>query len=115
MAFVLLSQTARQTRGTWALAGTGMLALAVADSGFAYLTVHEAYSSASFIDPGWFIGFLLIALAGIRVYRAGAPAESRQDTRLLVLLPYVPLAAAMVTRWSSRCSGARWARSCTCC
>jgi hypothetical protein len=96
-AFVLLSQTARQNRGTWVLAGTGMLALAVADSGFAYLTVHEAYSSASVIDPGWFIGFLLIALAGIRVYRAGVPTVPRHDTRLLVLLPYVPLAAAMVT------------------
>jgi hypothetical protein len=58
MAFVLLSQTGRQARGTLALAGAGMLALAVADSGFAYLTVHEAYSSAGIIDLFWLVGFL---------------------------------------------------------
>jgi diguanylate cyclase (GGDEF)-like protein len=97
MAFVLLSQTPRQARGTWALAGIGMLGLAVADSGFAYLTAHEAYSSASVIDPGWFIGFLLIALAGWRMYRTGASAETRHDGPRLVMLPYVPLAAAIVS------------------
>ncbi|MEN3308597.1 MAG: hypothetical protein V7603_4799 [Micromonosporaceae bacterium] len=93
MAFVLLSQTARQTRATLALAGAGMLSLAVADSGFAYLTVHNTYSSASIVDPGWFVGFLLIALAGLRVTAAGR----RNTTPLLVGLPYIPLAAAMVT------------------
>jgi diguanylate cyclase (GGDEF)-like protein len=97
MAFVLLSQTPRQARGTWALAGTGMLGLAVADSGFVYLTAHEAYSSASIIDPGWFIGFLLIALAGWRMYRTGASTETRHDGPRLVMLPYVPLAAAILT------------------
>jgi diguanylate cyclase (GGDEF)-like protein len=97
MAFVLLSQTARQARGTLALAGAGMLGLAVADSGFAYLTVHEAYSSASIIDPGWFIGFLLIALAGLRTYHTGAASGQRHDAPLLVALPYFPLAAALVT------------------
>jgi diguanylate cyclase (GGDEF)-like protein len=97
MAFVLLSQTARRTRGTFALAGAGMLALAVADSGFAYLTVHGRYTSASVIDPGWFVGFLLIALAGLRMRRAAAVAPPRDAVPLLVALPYVPLAAAMVT------------------
>jgi diguanylate cyclase (GGDEF)-like protein len=97
MAFVLLSQTARQARGSIALAGTGMLALAVADSGFAYLTVNEAYSSASIIDPGWFVGFLLIALAGLRMRRTVTGSRRRQAAPLLVALPYVPLGAAMVT------------------
>ena len=97
MAFVLLSQTARQARTTLALAGAGMLGLAVADSGFAYLTIHETYSSASVIDAGWFIGFLLIALAGLRLYRTGDTSERRRDAPLLVALPYVPLAAALVT------------------
>ena len=96
VAFVLLSQTARQTRGTLALAGAGMLGLAVADSGFAYLTAHEAYASASIIDPGWFIGFLLIALAGLRMHRTATSSEPRRGAPLLVMLPYVPLAAAMV-------------------
>jgi diguanylate cyclase (GGDEF)-like protein len=97
MTFVLLSQTARQMRGTLALAGAGMLGLAVADSGFAYLTIHNAYVSASVIDPGWFVGFLLIALAGLRMYHTRAEPQPRPDAPLLVALPYVPLAAALVT------------------
>jgi diguanylate cyclase (GGDEF)-like protein len=97
MTFVLLSQTARQMRGTLVLAGAGMLGLAVADSGFAYLTVHQAYVSASIIDPGWFVGFLLIALAGLRSYHRKNAPQPRQDAPLLVALPYVPLVAALVT------------------
>jgi diguanylate cyclase (GGDEF)-like protein len=96
MAFVLLSQTPKPKRGTLALAGSGMLALAVADSGFAYLTVHETYSSANVIDTGWFAGFLLLALAGLRACRPEVD-ESRQTMPLLVALPYVPLSAAMIT------------------
>jgi diguanylate cyclase (GGDEF)-like protein len=68
----------------------------VADSGFAYLTVHETYSSASLIDTGWFVGFLLLALAGLRARRRETD-ESRATVPLLVALPYVPLGAAMVT------------------
>jgi diguanylate cyclase (GGDEF)-like protein len=97
MTFVLLSQTRRPGRGTLALAGAGMLGLAVADSGFAYLTLHAAYVSASIIDPGWFVGFLLIALAGLRTYHMKAAPEQRRDAPLLVALPYVPLTAALVT------------------
>lgn len=97
MAFVLLSQTGRQTRGALALAGAGMLALAIADSGFAYLTVHDVYTSAGLIDLGWLIGFLLIGLAGVGAYRTGAAPERRQDAPLLVALPYVPLVAGLVT------------------
>jgi diguanylate cyclase (GGDEF)-like protein len=97
MAFVLLSQLARQTRGTLALTGAGMLGLAVADSGFAYLTTHGAYASASVIDPGWFVGFLVIALAAWRLRGAAAAPRRREAAPLLVALPYVPLAAAMVT------------------
>ncbi|HEU5111410.1 MAG TPA: diguanylate cyclase, partial [Micromonosporaceae bacterium] len=97
MAFVLLSQTARQTRGALTLAGAGMLGLAVADSGFAYLTVHEAYASASIIDPGWFVGFLLIALAGLRMRHTDTTASRQRSAPLLVALPYVPLGAAIAT------------------
>jgi diguanylate cyclase (GGDEF)-like protein len=96
-AFVLLSQTGRQARGTLALAGAGMLALAVADSGFAYLTAHEMYSSAGIIDLGWLVGFLLIWLAGVGAYRTGAGSAPRRDAPQLVALPYVPLVAGLVT------------------
>lgn len=48
------------------LVGAGLVAFAVADSGFSYLTAVEAYSSGSAIDIGWFVGYALILLAALR-------------------------------------------------
>ena len=42
------------------LIGAGLVALAVADSGFVYLTASESYASGGLIDTGWFFGYLLI-------------------------------------------------------
>lgn len=45
----------------------GLLSLAVADSGFAWLTSMDLYGTAgSLIDLGWVGGFLLIGLAALR-------------------------------------------------
>jgi diguanylate cyclase (GGDEF)-like protein len=95
MAFGLLSQTARPIRGALALAGAGMLALAVADSFFAYLTTNS-YNDINFLDVCWLIAFELIALAALRVSHA-APAPRRHAAPLLVTLPYIPLGVAIVT------------------
>jgi diguanylate cyclase (GGDEF)-like protein len=97
MAFGLLSQTARPIRGALALAGAGMFALAVADSFFAYLTTngYESYSEITIIDGCWFIAFELIVLAALRMSRT-APSPRRHAAPLLVTLPYIPLAAAIV-------------------
>ena len=48
------------------LVGTGLVAFAIADSGFTYLTTTDAYSSGSGIDIGWFVGYALIAVAALR-------------------------------------------------
>ena len=45
------------------LLGGGLVAIAVADSGFVYLTASGSYSSGALIDAGWFLGYLLILLA----------------------------------------------------
>jgi diguanylate cyclase (GGDEF)-like protein len=95
MAFGLLSQTARPVRGALALAGAGMLMLAVADSFFAYLTTNS-YNDINFLDVCWIIAFELIALAALRMSRT-APSPRRHAAPLLVTLPYIPLAAAIVT------------------
>jgi diguanylate cyclase (GGDEF)-like protein len=95
MAFGLLSQTARPVRGALALAGAGMLVLAVADSFFAYLTTNS-YNEINLLDGCWFIAFELIALAALRMSRT-APSPRRHAAPLLVTLPYVPLTAAIIT------------------
>jgi diguanylate cyclase (GGDEF)-like protein/PAS domain S-box-containing protein len=52
------------TRGTpLPLLGGGLVAIAVADSGFVYLTAAGTYSSGALIDAGWFLGYLLIMVA----------------------------------------------------
>jgi diguanylate cyclase (GGDEF)-like protein/PAS domain S-box-containing protein len=48
------------------LVGTGLVAFAVADSGFSYLTAEDAYHSGNGIDIGWFMGYVLILLAALR-------------------------------------------------
>ena len=58
------------------LVGTGLVAFAVADSGFVYLTTSGAYSSGSLIDIGWFLGFALMLLAALR--RGAGRRQARQ-------------------------------------
>ena len=82
------------------LVGCGLVALAVSDSGFAYLTATDSYSSGNFIDTGWFVGFLMILMA------ARTPAARRGDQDDLtstpgrptgLMLPYVAVVLALVT------------------
>ncbi len=70
------------------LVGSGLLAFAVADSGFTYLTTIGAYSSGSLIDIGWFAGFVLLldgghlARARGRQHRAGGGPAAGQPVAL---------------------------------
>ncbi len=61
------------------LVGTGLVAFAVADSGFSYLTAVGAYSSGSGIDIGWFIGYALILVAALGPVKPGDRAANGQD------------------------------------
>ena len=44
----------------------GLIFFAISDSGFAYLTSKDLYKSGGLIDGGWFLGFSLLLLAGLR-------------------------------------------------
>ena len=69
---ILLFASSHRTHGadagrmTRPLLFAGLLAFAVADSGFVYLTNSGSYSSGSLIDIGWFCAFAAIFLAGCR-------------------------------------------------
>ena len=84
------------------LVGTGLVAFAVADSGFSYLTAVGAYSSGNGIDIGWFIGYALILVAALRPSRQVDVAEADEDARLAArplgaLFPSTAVILALLT------------------
>jgi PAS domain-containing protein len=86
------------------LLGGGLVAWAVADSGFVYLTASGSYSSGALIDAGWFLGYILILLAA-RKPTADLVAEEPQAADQLeghaatsqvgLLLPYLAVAGSL--------------------
>jgi len=81
------------------LVGLGLLAFAVADSGFTYLTTIGGYSSGSFIDIGWFLCFVLIWVAAVRSsdHDEVTEAEPVVARPLGNLMPYAAVVAALLT------------------
>jgi diguanylate cyclase (GGDEF)-like protein/PAS domain S-box-containing protein len=80
------------------LLGIGLSAIALADSGFVYLTSQTSYGSGSFIDIGWFVGFAVLFLAARRPERAALDAEAdglRTVSSLAV--PYTPVVLMAAT------------------
>ncbi|MEY2426917.1 MAG: hypothetical protein QOI61_2489 [Actinomycetota bacterium] len=77
------------------LVAVGMLANAVSDSVYAYLTQVGKYSSGDLIDVGWFAAYLLIALAAL--VPAHSAAEEKRDGRSVgdLVVPYVALGVAV--------------------
>ena len=78
--------------------GTGIVTFAVADSGYAYLTMTGQYSSGAVTDLGWFAGFTLILLAAL------CPVENRPSTHrkptdgrpIALMMPYVVVIVSVV-------------------
>ena len=87
------------------LLGGGLVAWAVSDSGFAYLTATESYYSGGVIDAGWFLGYVLILVAARKptVSPADEDAASSLDRierhvgsdQVGLLLPYVAVAGGL--------------------
>jgi hypothetical protein len=96
-------------RALWALSGPGrrpmawimfgLLAMALSDSGYTYLTAVRDYTTGSVIDAGWFVAYLSVAVGGwfgARVSGLAVPAAGAEVTQTAALLaPYVPLLVAL--------------------
>lgn len=90
----LLVRSSRSGRVPLGLLGSGIVALAFADSAFAYLTMNDKYASGNLIDIGWLAAYLLIAVGAAR----GVPSqETRRERPSLtgMLLPYAAVAGAI--------------------
>jgi diguanylate cyclase len=84
---------------TLTLLGLGTAAMAVADSGFVYLTSAGRYSTGDPIDAGWISAFLLIMVAAVTAPRGRASHATVVERRPhgLSFLPYVPVVLATLT------------------
>ncbi|HEX5997703.1 MAG TPA: GGDEF domain-containing protein [Jiangellales bacterium] len=80
------------------LLALGASALLIADSAFAYLVGHYGtYFASTWVEFGWFIGFLVVGLAALTARQSGGRGDSRQNTMPWIVLPYLPLAVATFT------------------
>ncbi|WP_156036479.1 bifunctional diguanylate cyclase/phosphodiesterase [Blastococcus sp. URHD0036] len=98
---LLTAARARMRQPDLLLVCAGLLALSISDGTFAYLQATMRYAGFS-ADLGWVVGFLLLALAGMARpagTRVGCAGDARRDRAALAahLLPYVPVAVALVT------------------
>jgi diguanylate cyclase (GGDEF)-like protein/PAS domain S-box-containing protein len=100
---IVLVMLARARRGSGTtgiplpLLGGGLVAWAVADSGFVYLTATESYSSGALIDAGWFLGYILILLAARKP--TADPVDEEEPhagaDRVGMYLPYIAVVGAL--------------------
>jgi diguanylate cyclase (GGDEF)-like protein len=99
---VLLLARVGRRRPALSLMGSGVVALGISDSAFAYLAARDGYDGG-LVDLGWIGGFLLIALAGAcdepspdPVAASGRPrGDELEVTVRASVLPYVPVLIAL--------------------
>ncbi len=78
------------------LLSAGLVSMAVADSGFAYLSTAGTYHTGSVIDVGWVAAFLLCAVAAVADSATGTGDENEFGlTRFGLLLPLLPFSFGM--------------------
>ncbi|MCU1594983.1 MAG: hypothetical protein JWO12_2375 [Frankiales bacterium] len=90
---ILLARNGRSTE-LCLLAGS-LAVLALSDSAYTYLTSLGTYSTGNLLDVGYLAGYLLAAEAALVDTRDREDREDREASWAVVLLPYVPLAAAV--------------------
>jgi diguanylate cyclase (GGDEF)-like protein/PAS domain S-box-containing protein len=90
------ARASRLARVTLGFVAAGVLATAFSDSAFYYLSAHGSYGLGLNVDLGWIVGFLLIALAPIWTRETAVRTVSvERPSRVGLLLPYVPVTAAL--------------------
>lgn len=93
---ILFARAGQRGRGSLLLVMAGLLAFAVADSAFSYLTEVHTFGNANALDSGWVIGYLLIGLGALRA--VALPSTARAEARVTTLTqvaPYVPVLAVL--------------------
>jgi hypothetical protein len=92
LVIILIARGGRPVRINVAIVMAGVVAFAVADSSFTYLTDANSYTGGSSLDTGWVAGYLLIALGALwsMTFPSGPPDHLEASTTSLVA-PYAPV------------------------
>ena len=92
LVIILIARGGRPVRVPLALVMAGVVALAVADSSFTYLTEVNNYTGGSFLDTGWVAGYLLIGLGALWAMTSPShEAEHVEASTISLVAPYVPV------------------------
>jgi hypothetical protein len=104
---ILAIRRAAEHKGRMAFLLLGVASYSIADSAFAYLTAQGSFGSVgNVIDTGWFLGFLLIALAA--TYPDAPPKAAAKEMPLdlwQLALPWMTLLTASAGDLYSALSG----------
>ena len=90
---VLVASYQSKARLRFLLIGGALLWIALADSAYAYLTAKGDYATGDLTDVGWFVGYLVLALAALKPGSDAASSDAGPAHHPLVALPYVLLLA----------------------
>ena len=70
----------------------GLVAFALADSSFSYLTEVNSYGRGNFLDTGWVAGYLLIGLGALWAMTSPSPSiRPTEESTMSLVAPYVPV------------------------
>jgi hypothetical protein len=92
LVIILFARAGQRGRASLGLVMAGLVAFAVADSAFTYMTEINNYNNGSFLDTGWVAGYLLIGLGALwTVYAPSVMVHEARVTTLSLVAPYVPV------------------------
>jgi signal transduction histidine kinase len=101
IAFSVLARSRGRAFVQPALITLALVSMGVADSAFAYLAGKGAYATGAWLDVGWLIGWLVLAVAALRPAPVellrGDDDEDAPISWTRFALPYMPPAIAFVT------------------
>jgi hypothetical protein len=92
LVIILIARAGRRRWMSLGLVMMGLVAFALADSSFSYLTEVNSYGQGNFLDTGWVAGYLLIALGALWAITSSSPSiEQNEESTVSLVAPYAPV------------------------
>ena len=89
---ILIARAGRREWISLGLVMAGVVAFAIADSSFAYLTEVNTYGNGNSLDTGWVAGYLLIGLGALwSMTTPSRHVETTEASTISSLAPYLPV------------------------